>query len=78
LFVIGHTCSIGTSGSNQLLSERRAKSVEKYLIENQIPAARISTKGYGETKPVAENGTEEGRIKNRRAEFIADRAKDKK
>jgi outer membrane protein OmpA-like peptidoglycan-associated protein len=76
LLVIGHTCSIGISKTNQRLSERRAESVKKYLIEHHISADRISTKGYGETKPVADNSTEEGRIKNRRAEFILYQAKD--
>jgi outer membrane protein OmpA-like peptidoglycan-associated protein len=70
LLVTGHTCSRGTLESNRELSEKRAENVKKYLIEHGIPAGSISTKGYGETKPIAGNGTEEGRIKNRRVEFI--------
>lgn len=76
LLVIGHTCSIGTQDTNLILSEERAESVKKYLTEHHIPADRISTKGYGETKPVADNNTEEGRIENRRVEFRLSRAKD--
>ena len=70
LLIIGHTCSIGSMESNQTLSEERAGSVEKYLIENGIPADKISTEALGERRPIADNGTEEGRIKNRRVEFV--------
>ena len=75
LLIIGHTCSIGTPESNRSLSEKRAESVKKYLIEHHIPAGRIDTKGYGETKPIGDNDTEEGKIKNRRVEFILYRSK---
>jgi outer membrane protein OmpA-like peptidoglycan-associated protein len=70
LLIIGHTCSLGTYEANQKLSEKRAESVKRYLIERGIPAIKISTEGYGETDPIATNNTEAGRIKNRRAEFI--------
>jgi outer membrane protein OmpA-like peptidoglycan-associated protein len=69
LLIIGHTCSIGTMESNQILSEERAESVKRYLIENGIPSERISTEALGERRPIADNNTEEGRIKNRRVEF---------
>ncbi|MCL5990585.1 MAG: OmpA family protein [Bacteroidetes bacterium] len=66
----GHTDSIGTKEYDQLLSERRAKSVKNYLVSNGITESRIITKGYGEKKPIASNETEEGRERNRRVEFI--------
>ncbi|ABB30585.1 OmpA/MotB domain protein [Geobacter metallireducens RCH3] len=63
----GHTDSKGTVKYNQKLSERRAKAVMKNLVDEfGISAKRLSAKGYGETKPVADNATEEGRQKNRR------------
>ncbi len=77
LLIIGHTCSIGTQDSNLILSKKRAESAKKYLTKHHIPAGSISTKGYGETKPVADNNTEEGRIENRRVEFRFSRSKDK-
>jgi OOP family OmpA-OmpF porin len=65
----GHTDSIGGKSYNQKLSQRRAESVRNYIIKNfGIDASRIGTKGYGFTKPVAENKTKEGRAKNRRIE----------
>jgi outer membrane protein OmpA-like peptidoglycan-associated protein len=75
LLIIGHTCSLGSDEANQKLSERRAESVKAYLIERGIPVGKITTEGYGERKPLASNSTEEGRIKNRRAEFILYRMK---
>jgi outer membrane protein OmpA-like peptidoglycan-associated protein len=76
LLVIGHTCSVGTTESNQILSKKRAENVKEYLMGHGIPAGSISTKGYGETRPIADNSTEEGRIKNRRVEFILYRDKE--
>ena len=67
--ISGHTDAIGSENSNQLLSESRAASVMAYLIENGISASRISSKGFGESKPVADNNTEEGKQLNRRVEF---------
>ncbi len=68
--VQGHTDSKGTESYNQALSERRAGSVSSYLLASQIPAARITTKGFGETMPEYDNETEEGRAQNRRVEFL--------
>jgi len=63
----GHTDSIGTEEYNMQLSKRRAESVKKYLVEKfNADAARITTVGYGESKPVASNKTDAGRQKNRR------------
>jgi outer membrane protein OmpA-like peptidoglycan-associated protein len=75
LLIIGHTCSLGSDEANQRLSERRAGSVKTYLVGRGIAASKITTEGYGERRPLASNGTEEGRIKNRRAEFILYRMK---
>jgi len=68
--VEGHTDSIGTDAYNQRLSERRANSVRDYMVTQGIDASRISTVGYGKTKPVADNKTAEGRAENRRVEII--------
>jgi outer membrane protein OmpA-like peptidoglycan-associated protein len=70
LLIIGHTCSLGSDEANQRLSEKRAENVKTYLIGRGIPAGKITTEGYGESRPLASNSTEEGRIRNRRAEFI--------
>ncbi|MEO8067326.1 MAG: OmpA family protein [Flavobacteriales bacterium] len=64
----GHTDNAGDDASNQRLSEQRANAVRDHLIAAGIDAARITAKGYGETKPVADNGTEQGRAQNRRTE----------
>lgn len=66
----GHTDNRGGAAFNQKLSERRAKSVRKWLIERgQLDEERLEAKGYGMDKPVAENTTEEGRQLNRRVQF---------
>lgn len=68
--VIGHTDKIGSLISNQLLSNKRAKSVYDYLIEHNIEKSRLKIKGMGCTKPIADNSSDEGRQKNRRVEFL--------
>jgi outer membrane protein OmpA-like peptidoglycan-associated protein/Tol biopolymer transport system component len=65
----GHTDNVGSAKSNQILSENRAKSVYSYLLENGVPEERLAAKGYGDTKPIADNATEKGRAENRRSEF---------
>lgn len=65
----GHTDSIGSDEYNIKLSERRAASVQAYLTENGIDASRLMTKGFGESMPVADNETDEGREMNRRVEL---------
>jgi OOP family OmpA-OmpF porin len=68
-FVIaGHTDSVGSVTSNQLLSERRANAVRDYFISNGINADRLATKAFGESKPVDTNATPAGRANNRRTE----------
>jgi len=67
--VEGHTDSKGNPKSNLKLSDARAQAVRDYLVSRGIDAARLESKGYGQTKPVASNKTEEGRAKNRRVVF---------
>lgn len=67
--VSGHTDNKGSNDYNMKLSQDRANSVKDYLVSNGIDAARITAKGYGETKPIATNATEYGREQNRRVEF---------
>ena len=68
--IAGHTDSVGTVEVNQQLSQDRALAVVNYLAAKGVPAERISAQGYGKTKPVATNKTEEGRQQNRRVEFL--------
>jgi OmpA-OmpF porin, OOP family len=65
----------GTDAYNQTLSEARAKSVMTWLTQHGVAAARMTSKGYGKTMPVADNATDEGRIKNRRVEIADPRCK---
>ena len=67
--ISGHTDNSGSAAYNVQLSEKRAQSVNNYLIENGIDPERLITKGYGSDQPIADNATEEGRQKNRRIEF---------
>jgi OOP family OmpA-OmpF porin len=69
VIAIGHTDSIGSKAYNQKLSLRRADAVKAYLASKGIAASRIHTEGKGETQPVADNKTREGRAKNRRVEI---------
>ena len=67
--VVGHTDSTGSHQYNQALSERRADSVAKYLISQKVARVRIETFGMGETRPIADNATAQGRQLNRRVEL---------
>lgn len=67
--VEGHTDSKGSDAYNQKLSERRAASVVTYLADHGVPQARLSSEGFGESRPVADNSTDAGRAKNRRVEL---------
>jgi succinyl-CoA synthetase beta subunit len=69
--VQGHTDSVGGEVSNMALSQRRADAVATYLAAQGVAKDRVSAKGYGESKPIGDNATEEGRAKNRRVEFAA-------
>lgn len=65
----GHTCNMGEEDYNQGLSERRANAVRQVLIDRfGVSPARVSAAGYGEARPVADNGTLDGRVRNRRVE----------
>ncbi|MBB1506913.1 MAG: outer membrane protein OmpA-like peptidoglycan-associated protein [Pseudoalteromonas rhizosphaerae] len=68
LSIEGHTDSTGKDSYNMTLSQQRAQSVKGYLVNQQILAGRISTRGYGETRPIASNDSANGRAQNRRVE----------
>jgi OmpA-OmpF porin, OOP family len=73
----GHTDNVGTYNHNMELSQRRAQAVVDYLVDNfGIDRSRLTARGYGFTKPVADNATQEGKQKNRRIEAIIDCAFD--
>lgn len=67
--IYGHTDSTGSDEFNQTLSERRARSVADYLSTRGVQYARMETRGFGESQPIASNTTEEGRAANRRVEI---------
>lgn len=70
IIIQGFTDNIGSDEDNIILSENRAKAVYDYLTQNNIDTQRLSYKGFGKSKPLAPNDTEEGRKKNRRTEFV--------
>ncbi len=67
--VVGHADSQGTEAYNQDLSERRANAVAGYLVDHKVKQERIYVAGMGESQPIADNSTPEGRAKNRRVEI---------
>jgi outer membrane protein OmpA-like peptidoglycan-associated protein len=68
--ILGHTDNTGNEKDNLLLSTSRARTVAYYLLNNGIDSKRLSYKGFGSSKPIADNTTEQGRAKNRRTEFV--------
>jgi outer membrane protein OmpA-like peptidoglycan-associated protein len=66
----GHTDNVGKPADNLKLSADRAKSVLDYLVSKGINIKRLTSKGFGETKPIADNKAETGRAQNRRTEFV--------
>ena len=68
--IAGHTDSDGEDAANQALSERRAQAVLDYFVKAGLPADRFTAIGYGSTKPVASNDTDDGKAQNRRIEFL--------
>jgi OmpA-OmpF porin, OOP family len=69
--IAGHTDNVGNPASNMALSQARARSVMAVLVKAGVAAERMVAKGYGDTKPVGDNATVEGKQKNRRVEFVA-------
>ena len=69
IIAVGHTDAVGSDVYNQKLSMRRSNAVKAYLISKGVDKTRIYTEGKGEKQPVADNGTKEGRAKNRRVEI---------
>ena len=70
--VEGHTDSVGPAGSNLLLSQDRAEAVVAYLIDTGVDPVQLTAVGYGETRPITENSTPEGRAANRRIAFTVE------
>jgi OOP family OmpA-OmpF porin len=70
--IAGHTDSKGTDAYNLVLSQKRAEAVRKELVLHGIDGANLTAKGYGESQPIADNGTDAGRAKNRRVELRHD------
>ena len=66
MVTVGHTDSVGSDAYNQKLSQRRAEAVKAYIVSKGVDASRVYTEGKGESQPVADNKTAEGRAKNRR------------
>ncbi|HNS13147.1 MAG TPA: OmpA family protein [Bacteroidia bacterium] len=66
----GHTDNVGNPEANMILSENRARTCYNFLVDQGIDKSRLSFKGFGETKPIASNATEEGKAKNRRTVFV--------
>lgn len=67
--VAGHTDSKASRAYNQRLSERRAESVRRFLVDSGVNASQLTTRGYGESQPIASNSTESGKARNRRVEL---------
>ncbi len=70
LSVEGHTDNVGQAKANLALSKSRAESVKKFIVSKGIAAARLGSNGFGDTRPVADNRTEDGRAQNRRVELV--------
>jgi outer membrane protein OmpA-like peptidoglycan-associated protein len=72
ILVEGHTDSVGKASDNETLSLKRAESVRTYLVSRGIPSDKIRAAGLGSSRPVAENGTPDGRANNRRVELVVE------
>jgi len=70
LRVEGHTDNVGAAAANQTLSQKRAQAVVAWLTAHGVAASRLTAQGFGATKPVGDNATEDGRAKNRRVELV--------
>jgi outer membrane protein OmpA-like peptidoglycan-associated protein len=71
--IYGHTDDVGDDEKNMILSENRANGVKEYLMSLGISEDRLSSKGFGETKPKVENNSELNRAKNRRTDFVIEK-----
>jgi outer membrane protein OmpA-like peptidoglycan-associated protein len=71
--VEGHTDSVGAAGTNLKLSQGRAEAVRAYLVGKGVASSRLRAKGFGESRPVADNKTAQGRETNRRVELVIER-----
>jgi outer membrane protein OmpA-like peptidoglycan-associated protein len=69
LQIAGHTDSQGKAQNNLILSKKRAEAVKAFMVENGVAADRLNTLYFGETDPIADNATSEGRQRNRRVEM---------
>lgn len=74
IMIEGHTDSVGSDATNQRLSEARAEAVRSFLIKKGLDRGRLDAIGFGESNPVAENATAEGRANNRRVEIVIEKA----
>lgn len=70
LSIDGHTDNAGNAAANLALSKRRAESVRGWLVAKGVAATRLTAQGFGDTKPVADNRTDDGRARNRRVELV--------
>ena len=70
VMIFGHTDNVGSDAYNETLSEKRAGSVDNFLVSKGVAGSRLTSEGYGETDPVASNETDEGRELNRRVEVV--------
>ncbi len=73
IIISGHTDNVGEDAANKALSRNRANAVMTYLVKKGVVRSRLRSAGYGSTKPIAANDSEEGRQKNRRVEFVIDK-----
>jgi OOP family OmpA-OmpF porin len=74
----GHTDNVGDEAKNKELSGQRALTIKKYLVDHGTPADKLVAVGFGSSKPIAPNNTEDGKAKNRRTEFKVAKTFDKK
>lgn len=71
VMISGHTDNVGADAANQTLSEKRAQSVRDYLVAQEaVPTTRLTAKGFGKTQPVADNGNDAGKARNRRVDVV--------
>lgn len=72
ILVVGHTDSLGPDGTNRDLSQKRADAVRDFLVAHEVPSDQVTATGMGESKPIGDNSTPEGRATNRRVEIVVE------